>query len=97
MSGETQTTDPFLRLREHAAKRLKMTKAELLEDAKWGDEAYINASTEASMEQAYREALDKHLREAHGCNHDRSQIADGGLNAEELHPNAPWNIAGVDR
>lgn len=75
MRSMSQSTDPFLQLREHAAKRATMTKAQLLEDAKLGDEAYINASAEAEMQEAYADSLEKHLR-AHGCEHDFSTVVD---------------------
>jgi hypothetical protein len=90
--NELHSTDPFLRLRAHAESRRKMTKAELLKDAADGDEAFVNMWTERDMEQAYREALDRHLIKVHGCTHDHALIADeDARDAEELHPAAPWN------
>jgi hypothetical protein len=85
-------TDPFLALREHAAQRRLMTKRQLLDEFVNADDAYINASSERDMAEAYYKTLEDHLREVHRCTHDFAVVADG-LSAEELDPNAEWNGA----
>jgi len=37
-------------------------------------EAYLNASEEASMAEAYYEILERHLK-THGCDHDLAVVA----------------------
>lgn len=70
--------DALQRLLDHAARRPKMTKAELLADASRCDEAYINTATERDMAEAYYQTLEAHLR-AHGCDHDFAEVANGDV------------------
>lgn len=67
--------DAMQRLWDHAAKRPRMTKAQLLADAANGDEAYVNTAMERDMAHAYYVALETHLR-AHGCEHNFGDVAE---------------------